>query len=270
MKKGSGSRGAAAKERMIEAADRYEQELNADPSLADVEPSPWVYESLKEMIAREEEKKKVLTPEEQEALEIGQKVLKRRKHTRTLKMAGLAAAAAVVCSVGVSMSSQANRLRVLNAWYMLTGQEMMLQVGNDGEVDNPNFLAQKAGEDIWELIGIKVPEFMYFPNGVEFKEYTTDKKVGRAKLLYSYGETLFYVEMRKINDITEQSIDIDGKVLETFSVDTKYTDIMVYALEAPENERDYMAEFIYDNCQYTVYGIMEKEEFTKILENMIF
>ena len=70
----------------------------------------------------------------------------------------------------------------------------------------------------------------------------------------SHGQT----ELDQLMD--EYPIEINNKII---------INVKEYSVVNRENNR-YVAEFEYMDAQYQLIGVMEKEEFDKIIENLIF
>ncbi|MDO4345046.1 MAG: DUF4367 domain-containing protein [Eubacteriales bacterium] len=258
------------RQRMMEDADAYEKQLNADASLEYVKATPQMKREIMEKVAVRDTSLAALSEEDRQALEMGRRVLSRRKRTRAVCLAGLAAVVLLAGTFGISMTSEANRLRLLNAWYALTGQEVILSVNNGDDIAKSSALIQQARAEIEEKTGIRVMQFMYLPQGMEFESYTVEEASGEAKLFYTYKDTLLCAEAKKSSDIAVQGTMLDGKELDSFLVDTAYGEVLVRKIEMPGDEWEYMADFTYNECRYMLYGVLSENEFVEIIENMIF
>lgn len=123
-------------------ADAYEQKLNADESLKNIEASPEMFEDIMRRVAAiETEKEKAVeetddgeyvyvSQKDREAMELGRKVLERRKYRKVWRGLGIAAILLVVM-IGVGVSSEAGRFRIANFWSLLVGKETVIKVDNN-------------------------------------------------------------------------------------------------------------------------------------------
>lgn len=265
-------------QKMSEAADAYEAELNADPLLDDVCLTPEMMEDMMQRIAEEDEKnaesaEMLLSEDDREALEIGRKEqkrrTKRRKSRKVLLRAGIAAAALAVV-FGASMSIEANRIRLLNAWNFLQGKEAVLRIENDEEIGEYDTDLEEVYADILEKTDIRSVIFKYVPQEMKFSSYMIDDTTGYALIFYQYGDTIITVDMRKKGDQIKGVQIFDGDILETFEIDTKFGTVLIKEIVTLEDEKDYVAQITYDNCQYVIYGIVQRDEFEKMIEFMNF
>ncbi len=265
-------------EKMSEKADAYEAELNADPSLDDVHLTPEMMEDMMRRIAEEDEKdaksaEMFLSEDDREALELGRKERerrkKRRKSRKVLLRAGILAAVLAVV-FGASMSIEANRIRLLNVWNFLQGKEAVIRVENSDGSGEYDARVEAAYADILAKTGIHSVMFMYVPKGLMFINHITDETLENALMFYQHNNTVLTVDMTKKNESSERMQIFDGEVQEEFEIETKYGIASAMKIVTQEGEKDYMAQIAYDNCQYTIYGISSREEFTKMIEHVNF
>lgn len=265
-------------QKMSEAADAYEAELNADPLLDDVCLTPEMMEDMMQRIAEEDEKNAesaelLLSEDDREALKLGRKERerreKRRKSRKVLLRAGIAAAALAIV-FGASMSIEANRIRLLNAWNFLLGKEAVLRIENDEEIGEYDTDLEEVYADIFEKTDIRSAIFKYVPQEMKFSSYMIDDTNGYAMMFYQYGDTITTVDMRKKGDPIKGAQIFDGDILETFEIDTKFGIVLIKEIVTLEDEKDYVAQITYDNCQYVIYGVVPRDEFEKMIEFMNF
>lgn len=265
-------------QKISEAADAYEAELNADPLLDDVCLTPEMMEDMMQRIAEEDEKNAesaelLLSEDDREALELGRKErerrTKRKKSRKVLLRAGIAAAALAVV-FGASMSIEANRIRLLNAWNFLQGKEAVLRIENDEKIGEYDTDLEEVYADILEKTDIRSVIFKYVPQEMKFSSYMIDDTTGYALIFYQYGDTIITVDMRKKGDQIKGVQIFDGDILETFEIDTKFGTVLIKEIVTLEDEKDYVAQITYDNCQYVIYGVVQRDEFEKMIEFMNF
>lgn len=258
------------RKKMMEAADRYEEELNSDPSLEGLEPSPRVFENIMAIIEKEEtaaaRAEDLLSEEDRRALELGRKQLAHPARRRVLRVLGVAAAV-LVGIFGASMSSEANRVKLVQTLNVLIGNEGAMRLNNEESNEIVSAKEQEAWAEIKEKLGIGTIGFKYVPDGMEYESYELDETVGMATMTYQYQNTILYIRMENRKNKSSQGEMRDGKVLEDIKVKSDAGEITVLEIQG-ENEKDYLAEFEYENAYYVIYGIMPKEEFVQMIEKL--
>lgn len=282
------------KKKIMEEADLYEEQLNSDPKLADIAPPPELFDKImaqideldveKEPAKESEEESEVrdesdademreavyLSEEDRKALELGRRVMKRKPYKKVLRAVGLVA---IICvfAFALSMVSEANRVRVMQVWNAVTGQEATIRLHNDGEgeLKNTSLKEKIARENIEKTLGIAVPQFMYYPEHVKFYDYYMEVNIGEASIYYREDEAdaIFSIYMLKADRKIDYGEIVDGIVVETFSIDTFIGSMDVMQIENQENPR-YIIKFIFDGCYYRIYSGLSKDELIKMVESM--
>lgn len=258
------------RKKMMEAADRYEEELNSDPSLEGLEPSPRVFENIMAIIEKEEtaaaRAEDLLSEEDRRALELGRKQLAHPARRRVLRVMGVAAAV-LVGIFGASMSSEANRVKLVQTLNVLIGNEGVMRLNNEESNEIVSAEEKEAWAEIKEKLGIGTIGFKYVPEGMEYESYRLDETVGNATMMYQYQDTILYIRMEnRINESSQGGMR-DGKILEHMKVKSDAGEIEVSEIQG-ENEKNYLAEWEYNNHYYAIYGIMSKKEFLKMIEKI--
>ncbi|EET59692.1 putative phage tail component domain protein [Marvinbryantia formatexigens DSM 14469] len=265
-------------EKISQEADAYEAELNADASLDDVRLTPEMMDDMMRRIAEEDERnaksaEMFLSEDDREALRLGreerERRTKRKKSRKVLLRAGIVAAILVI-AFGAGMTIEANRIRLLNAWNFLQGKEIVIRVENDEEVGEYGVELENACADILDKTGIHSVWFPYMPKGMQFHNYVINDTSEYALMFYEYGDTIITVDMEKNNERVKKSQIFDGEVLKNFDVESKFGNVSVTEILTPEGEKDYIAQIVYGNCRYTIYGVLSQEELTKIIEKINF
>ena len=209
-----------------------------------------------------------LSEEDRKALEIGRKRMRnQKKHRWAIRFA--VNAAVLVCVFLVGVSTEANRTRLINVINTWVGDEALGRLNN--ETDRENY---KAGEfeaiaDIEDQLGIKPVRFMYELKGMEFDGYEIDTTAKNAILFYRYKDTIVFISMRKDEDGMAKGSIKDGNIDETFTVNTEIGKVAVTGIEGTINKK-YMAEFIYDNTYYHIYGELPREECGNLIGSIFF
>lgn len=265
------------RQKMIEEADCYEQEINCDSSLDGIEPDPAMLNKILAAIEKEEGEgseaeslgcrpEDLLSEEDRRALEYGRKHMAHPMRRRCMHAAGIAAAV-MVGIFGASISIEANREKLMEVMNILVANESVARVSNETDRYKYSDEEERARADIEEKLGVSPIIFWYKPQGMEFDDYKVDEISGSAKMFYQYKDTILYLTMKQREMGTSDSASRDGEILDVFDVETEYGIAKISVIQGP-GEKDYLAELAYNECYYSVYGILPEEEFIKLIEKI--
>ena len=267
-------------------ADAYEQKLNADESLKDIEATPEMFEDIMRRVAAVDAEKDeavaqkaavgeyvYVSQEDREAMELGKKVLARRKYRKVWRGFGVAAALLAVV-VGVSVSTEAGRFRIANFWNFLVGQETVIRVENDDPRDavEVDFAEKEACSEIEKKTGIVPVKFMYLPDGMKFDSYEINEVHRTARLVYMYRDTFVKILMTAGKNITQSlksELHYDGTTVKEIPVATRYGEYVIVETKT-DIGNNYMVSFERDSCSYSIIGVSTREEFKNMIENIFF
>lgn len=185
------------------------------------------------------------------------------------------AAAVLVCSAGsfaASMTSQANRRYFIDSVRYWVGHDMKIVVDNDRTNEKECEDEQTALDNIEKEISAKVPQFMYRPDGFEFKDYYVSTSAGYAVMEYYYGENIIMVYIGRYDQEAKSSAYIlDGKVIDKVNLENENITVNIEKVkdDADTNE-NYVACWKDESIFYQITGKMQKEEFIKFIKNIVF
>lgn len=185
------------------------------------------------------------------------------------------AAAVLVCSAGIfaaSMTSQANRSYFIDSVRYWVGHDMKIVVDNDRTNEKECEDEQTALDNIEKEISAKVPQFMYRPDGFEFKDYYVSTSAGYAVMEYYYGENIIMVYIGRHDQEAKSSAYIlDGKVIDKVNLENENITVNIEKVkdDADTNE-NYVACWKDESIFYQITGKMQKEEFIKFIKNIVF
>lgn len=185
------------------------------------------------------------------------------------------AAAVLVCSAGIfaaSMTSQANRSYFIDSVRYWVGDDTSISVENDERNEKAQKDEQMALDNIEKGISAKVPQFMYRPDGFEFKDYYVSTSAGYAVMEYYYGENIIMVYIGRYDQEAKSSVYIlDGKVIDKVNLENENITVNIEKVkdDADTNE-NYVACWKDESIFYQITGKMEKEEFIKFIKNIVF
>lgn len=242
--------------------ERFQQRLQKE-GLADAEGNP-TEKTLE--IRRQIVEKKV---EREKQAERQKKIAKRAKTTkhwvRTAKAAGVVLVVGA-CVFGASMTSEANRIRLV---------ESISRVRNTGDVtkmnngENRKYTEEdldKVKKQIRDTLHIAVPEFYYVPLGMEYEQVTILDATQMAIIKYQYNNQFVYFHLAANEKDLSQGNWKDREKVQVETLDDVLEVEMGTVSE--NNEENYYALWKYKDAYYQLSGQIEKEEILKILKEM--
>lgn len=199
------------------------------------------------------------------------KAVHRSKKKRRLFLA-LAAVLILVCGSVMTGTGSKSYWKVL--WDRVAGDEEVDIINvEDMETEKTKDADEiQVFNEIRKKLGISPVRLRYMPKPMIFKSYEIDLEQQRAILFYIYNDQIIRYSMYMNNsDSSHGQIETDKLVDEyTIEVDENVLiNIKEYSVVNYEENR-YVAEFEYKDAQYQLIGIMEKEEFDKIIKNLFF
>ncbi len=189
-----------------------------------------------------------------------------------------AAKVACVCLVaaaamfGLSMTSEANRLRLLQTANEVLGTGDLLKANNGEDRAMSAGSEDEARQEITDTLNVEVPDFYYLPEGMKYDACEVAEHVGYAKIRYSYKQGFLYLEMsNSLTDMSQGNIkenqeNVDGaEEIETLSGKMKFV-----IKNTEEGKELYTASWEYKNISYVFGGEVSREELVEILKNISF
>lgn len=253
---------ALSEEELNAMYERFQQRLQKE-GLADAEGNPTekTLEIRRQIVERKAEREK--------QAERQKKIAKRAKTTkhwvRTAKAAGVVLVVGA-CVFGASMTSEANRIRLV---------ETISGVRNSGDVtwtdngENREYSTgslEEATQEIRDVLHIAVPEFYYIPSGMEYSKTYISKETKLAIIQYHYQEKEIYFRLSANENDLSQSDWQDSEKIQVQTIDNALNIEMGTISE--NNEKNYYAKWCYRDAYYELSGQIDKEELMKILNEM--
>lgn len=253
---------ALSEEELNAMYERFQQRLQKE-GLADAEGNP-TEKTLE--IRRQIVEKKV---EREKQAERQKQIAKRVKTTKHWVWVAKAAGVVLVvgaCVFGASMTSEANRIRLVETVHdVWNGGDA---IGTDNGEDRKYSIVSldEAQKQIREKLHVAVPEFYYIPKGMEYKGFYVLEEVQTAVIKYQYNEHLVYFQLSANEKDLSQGNWTDK---EKVQVETLDDEVEVEMGKISENdEKNYYAIWKYRDSYYELSGQIEKEEILKILNEM--
>lgn len=199
-----------------------------------------------------------------------EKKVRRKKRRKLAKRAGITAAA-LVAVFGVSMTSDANRRYVLEAWNTVAGSlGMKTEISYLDETVNyvESTEEEKAQEDIFQKLNIKTIKFGYLPEKWNFISYNVDEKAFCAVMFYSNNDfwMTIYMYKNKSENVMYNQFDGDVELLQTLQT-AQNIDIEIYKNGINEEE-GYTLAFHDEEGYYYCNVRLSYDEIKKIAMNI--
>lgn len=253
---------ALSEEELNAMYERFQQRLQKE-GLADAEGNPT--EKTLEIRRQIVEKK----AEREKQAERQKKIAKRAKTTkhwvRTAKAAGVVLVVGA-CVFGASMTSEANRIRLVEtiSGVRNSGDTTWVDNGEDRKYTAEDW--DKVKEEIRDKLHIAVPEFYYIPEGMEYSGSSILQEIQVAIIKYRYNEHIVYFQLSANEKDLSQG---NWKDREKVEVETLDDTVEVEMGTISENgEENYYVIWKYKDGYYELSGQIEKEELIKILNEM--
>jgi len=247
------------KEEVDRQAQKIEEEVRNRDDLDDIKVSEDMETSLFNKIQEYEYDKRI------------KKVVHRSRKKRRLFLA-LAAVLILVCGSVITGTGSKSYWKVLME--QIAGDERASHI----DVEEMESEETEDGEEIQVFnkihreLGIYPVRFGYIPKTMVFTNHEIDREQRRAIVFYKYdGQIIRYSMYMNDEDSSHGQIEPDQLTDEYQMVIENNINVNIkeYLVDDYDKKR-YVAEFEYRDAQYQLTGVMGKEEFNKIIQNLYF
>lgn len=246
------------KEEVDREAQEIEKEVESREDLDDIKVSDDMETSLFNKIQEYEYDKRI------------KKVVHRSKKRRRLFLA-LAAVLILVCGSVITSTGSKSYWKVL--WDRVMGEDN-LSVVNVEDMDSQeteDLDEVQIYKEITDKLGIVPLGLTYLPENMFLTEYEIDETQNKAVLLYKHnGQNIQYSMYMNDTDSSLGQIEVD-KITDEYDIELD-SDIVFHVTEyllSDKNRKRYVAETEYRDIQYQLIGVIDKDQFEKIIENII-
>ena len=243
---------------MKKEAEQIEKKVREDKSLDDITVSDEMEKELFNKIQDYEYDKR------------HKKVVRKKKKSK-LVIGALAAVLILVC--GSVMTSVGSKSYWKTLWNDSNGDEQNngIDVENMESIETEDIDEVGVYKEIAKVMGNYLVRLEYKPKGMVLTRYTVDGDQRRTTLFYKYeNEIIRYTMYMNSKDSSLGQKEVD-KLLDEYIVMNGENEISVKEYEVKDQkEKRYIAEFEDKGIQYQLKGVIEKEEFEKILKNLFF
>lgn len=195
------------------------------------------------------------------------RVRKRRKKT----IVALAVALIAVLGVGITSFGDGGYVIETVKQWMNGRKNTQIDTEKDDKAIYDQDNSEKVFEEIKQEFGFDGVRFDYKPKKMKMVDYTIEREFLTTIIYYQYGENVFTYTIAPVYQDFSFGYDIEDTVVDEYIKTVQDTDIHVteYLIEA-SNQQEFSAEFEYKDITYILTGIIPKDEFEKILENLHF
>ena len=243
---------------MKKEAEQIEKKVRKDRSLDDITVSDEMEKELFNKIQDYEYDKR------------HKKVVRKKKKSK-LVIGALAAVLILVC--GCVMTSVGSKSYWKTLWNDSNGDEQNNGIDEENmeSIETEDIDESAVYKEIAKVMGNYLVRLEYKPKGMLLKRYTVDGDQRRVTFFYKYENEIIRYAMymnSKDSSLGQKAVD---KLLDEYIVMNGENEISVKEYEVKDQkEKRYIAEFEDKGIQYQLKGVMEKEEFEKILKNLFF
>lgn len=240
----------------------------------------WLDQKITEelLAMADEREKELMEMEELQGIEmpiekfadIKKEALRRRRELRRKRLRpriAVASAAVLVLMLGVGA--------VGNRVYEPVVQEYNSSDGTTTRIENADSIFSEYDEEevcqeIENKLGVMAPRLIYKPQEMELFEYWIDSAAGEAVVKYGKDGNELKIYISRNYDDTTINFEMDDMKAEIQKVMVGITgaEITVYECTSPENEKYYQGEFELFNTYYSIIGMLNLEDYIKIIENI--
>lgn len=194
-------------------------------------------------------------------------------HTKTARRprirlrAALAAALVAILALGVGMVGSGKKVYLPVVSQREDGDESTTVVdNNEGNVDS-GYDEEEVCQEIENQLGVLPVRFGYRPKDMILQEFQIQDDQDII-LRYACGNKKIYVYISKNYDKSSITFKMDGTLKNTVQAEAMLMEIPIYEYNDSIGNTYYQSSFEYLNTYYSFSGMLDEEDFRKILENI--
>ncbi len=288
-----------SEEELKQEADSVREMIEQTPELQDVKVPEEVHQRLAERIRKYEEEKALegLSEKDKEALRLGREIQRKNEENKMLaasknvedaasenrmgnqkiyyrpkkKKVLFMLAAVLVVVLGMGLTSVGRKNIIVDVLQKTFGSGDKTYVDTEKVESAGEMTEDEAYAEIERVFGTKIVRVMERPENMVFLEMQLDQELQEATLYYQLNKKIFsYCIMAKYSE-SSSGINISDILIREYSVSLPETDVLISEYQIKDtSELEYLAKFQYKDNTYFLQGVMEQEEFEKIIKNLIF
>lgn len=198
------------------------------------------------------------------------KPVKKPLWRQIVKCAGILLVAGSVV-FATSLISEGNRMYWMEKWQSLFPGSRVAAANNNNDRVSSILSEQEAKAEVESELGIPMPEFLYLPENVIFKEYSIAADKQSARLDYLCDDKIMYLSVVANGEDASESIIPQIEEDNIVQINIKGETVSIVVIEDDTGNNGtiiYRAQWIYYNCRYELSGELVKEDILKIIKKM--
>ena len=245
------------KEEIDKQAEKTEKEVRENKEIEDMKVSEDMETSLFSRIQEYEYDKRI------------KKVYRRKKK----RMIIVAFAAVLVLALGSMITGVGSRSYWRVLWERVVGDETQayIDVEDMKTQETEDFDEIKVYQDIKQKLGISAVRLREKPENMYLENYSIDEDQRYAVVFYNYNDEIIKYSIYLNNSESSFAQKEPDRLSDKYKIEINGITINIeeYSIEMRDRKR-YIGEFEYRDVNYQLKGVMDKDEFNKIIENLDF
>lgn len=275
-----------SEEELQKEADTVREMLEQSPELQEIEIPEELERKLADRIRKYEEEKAIdaLSEKDKEALRLGrelqekendgkQKTKKNRIRIywpKTWKVR-LAFVAIGIMVIGSGIISVGGKEIIVNVFDRKFGGGEKTYVDTEEIELNTELTEEEAYAKVEETFGTKVVQMTYAPENTTFLELYIDEKLQEAILYYKVNDNIMSYRVEFPYSESSGGVELQDELLKEYVLELPKTTVEISKYKVADIKmQEFEARFSYKNNKYFLIGMMEQEEFEKIIKNLNF
>ncbi len=194
---------------------------------------------------------------------------KKKQHGKAIRMAG-AVAACLVFAMAVILVPRIDAIAKKNYKYearVESGRGGIIVWNNQDNVIMEEGSLEKAYAEIKEKLGGAVLKLNYIPKGMKLSKLEIKAGITKMEFVYA-GNAVHMFEVLYLKDSTEKYISDRNEEYKVVKNEWIDKNIPIQKNKTSEGKLEYCAYFEMNNAFFVLEGIVNEEEFIKVIENV--
>ncbi len=267
-----------SEEELKKEADTVREMLDQFPELQNVEVPEELHRKLADRIREYEEEKVLenLSEKDREALRLGRKIQEESEKKKVVyrpkkRKVWFALAAVLVIVLGVGLTSVGGKKIIVDVFQRNFGDSEKTYVDTE-EIESAGTMTEdEAYAEIEKTFGMKTVRVGYRPDDTKFLEMQLYQELQEAVLYYSMGDRIFSLKIEFPYSESSNGMEIQDELIREYVMELSEIDVFISEYKIQDTgEMEYTASFTYEDNKYFLQGIINQEDFEKIIKNLNF